>query len=154
MEATTAAIHYYCKYQERCHQEVRNKLYELGCHKAEVEEYIVDLIEAGLLNEERFAGEYARGKFRMKHWGRVKIRVHLKQKGVSDYCIKKAFTQIQDEEYEKTLQKLAERKFLELKKERSVVAKKYKLSNYLLQKGYEADLVYPQVNILLGIEYN
>src|SRR5690606_5982087 len=112
-----SSIYHYCQYQERCHAEVRNKLYELGCRTPEVEELIAELIEKDLLNEERYARAIARGKFRMKQWGRQKILQQLKLNKISEYCIKKAMTEIDEDEYMQVLQKLAERKWQELKKE-------------------------------------
>ena len=135
------AIYAYCNYQERSHAEVRNKLYELGCYKQEVEEMIAELIERDLLNEERFARAIARGKFRMKQWGRQKIVQQLKQQQVSEYCIKRALTEIDPNEYYSTLEKLAERKWKTLKRERSMPAKKAKTYRYLLQKGYESSMI-------------
>src|ERR1044072_3283395 len=135
------SIYRYANYQERCHSEVRNKLYELGAPTPEVNELIAELIEKGILNEERYAKAIARGKFRMKQWGRKKIVQQLKQKQVSDYCIKKAIKEIDPEEYDIVLKKLATKKWEELKKERSLPAKKMKTMRYMLQKGYEADLV-------------
>ena len=105
------AIIKYCDYQERCHQEVRNKLYELGAYTSEVEQHIALLIEENLLNEERYACAVARGRFRLKKWGRVKIVQYLKLHKISAYCIKKALKEIDGDEYEKTLNKLAERKW-------------------------------------------
>ena len=96
---TEAAILHYCQYQERCHSEVRNKLYELGCNKDDVEQHIIDLIETGILNEERFAKAYAGGKFRMKQWGREKIRQQLKFRKISEYCIRKGLAEIDGNEY-------------------------------------------------------
>lgn len=136
-----AAILHYCKYQERCHSEVRNKLYELGCTTGEVERQIAGLIETGVLNEERFARAFAGGKFRMKQWGREKIKQQLKIRKISDYCIKKAMTEISPDDYEKTLNKIAYKKTEEIKKDRSISSKKSKLYRYLIQKGYERDLV-------------
>jgi regulatory protein len=140
------AILHYCKYQERCHQEVRNKLYELGCYTEEVEQQITELIETGVLNEERFARAYAVGKFRMMQWGREKIRQHLKMKRISDYCIKKALSEIDGEDYVRVLNKLAERKAAEVKGDRSVQSRKAKLFRYLIQKGFERDLVMDVIN--------
>lgn len=136
-----AAIVHYCKYQERCHMEVRNKLYELGFYSNDAEQQIVLLIEAGMLNEERFARAYAGGKFRMKQWGREKIKQQLKLRKISDYCIKKAMTEIDGEQYEAVLRKLADRKIHEIRTDRSVLSRKSKLYRYLVQKGYERDLV-------------
>jgi regulatory protein len=144
----TAAILHYCKYQERCHSEVRNKLYELGCNTTEVEQHLTTLIENGVLNEERFAIAYASGKFRIKQWGREKIRQQLKLRKISDYCIKKALSRIDGEEYERVLEKIAGKKANELKRERSPLARKAKLYRYLVQKGYERDIVSEMVNKL------
>lgn len=151
MDSTiTAAIQYYCKYQERSHKEVRNKLYELGCKTVEVNAHISELIEAGLLNEERYARAIARGKFRMKQWGRGKIVQQLKMNEVSDYCIKKGLTEIDPEEYFQTLQKLAGKKWGELKGEKNIFIKKKKTYNYLAQKGYEYDLINDAINEIIN----
>jgi regulatory protein len=120
-------IKQYCAYQERCHQEVKEKLYSFGLYKNDIDQLIAQLIEENYLNEERFAQHYAGGKFRMKHWGRNKIKQALKQKQVSDYCIKKAMKEIDDEVYMKTLHKLAEQKLKTLKGERNIFIKKKNL---------------------------
>jgi regulatory protein len=78
-----------CAYQERCQQEIRDKLYEWGLHSNEVENIIADLISTNFLNEERFAKAFAGGKFRIKKWGKVKIKIELKKRKISDYCIRK-----------------------------------------------------------------
>lgn len=145
-----SSIYRYCNYQERSHQEVRNKLYELGCKTAEVEKHISELIEKDLLNEERYARAIARGKFRMKQWGRVKIVQQLKLQKVSDYCIKKALKEIDADEYTAVLNRLATRKWEELKKERSQHIRKHKTYRYLLQKGYESDLINDTINEIIN----
>ena len=145
-----AAILKYCRYQERCHSEVRNKLYELGCNTREVEQHIADLIEIGLINEERFARAFARGKFRMLQWGRDKIKQHLKLKKISDYCIRKGMTEIDGEEYDRILNKLIDKKIAELKSEKNVPTKKTKVFRFMMQKGYERDLVMDNINEKIG----
>ena len=105
-EQAVPKIKQYCAYQERCHSEVRDKLYSFGLHKNDVEEIISTLITENYLNEERFAIHFAGGKFRMKQWGKIKIKQALKYKQVSDYCIRKALKEIDAHEYEKTFQKL------------------------------------------------
>ncbi len=139
----------YCQYQLRCHKEVRNKLYELGCTTPEVEEQIIDLIQTGLLNEENYARAIARGKFRMKQWGRRKIVEQLKFQQISDYCIKKALTEIDEEEYIETLKTLAEKKLKELKSEKNIFTRKQKIYRYLVQKGYESELAGETINEIL-----
>jgi regulatory protein len=131
----------YCAYQERSHQEVKDKLYSYGLHKPAVETMLSQLIEENYLNEERFAIAFAGGKFRMKHWGKVKIKYELKLKKVSDYCIKKALQSIEDDPYFETLHKLAEEKWKTLKGEKNIFIKMRKMQDYLLQKGFENEWV-------------
>ena len=136
-----AKIKQYCAYQERCHSEVKERLYSYGLLKVEVEEILSKLIEENYLNEERFAIQFAGGKFRIKHWGKVKIKYELKQKWVSDYCIKKALSLIDKAAYSKTLYKLADLKINSLKSEKNIFVKKKKLQDHLLMKGFELSLV-------------
>jgi regulatory protein len=136
----------YCAYQERCHSEVKDKLYSFGLNKNEADQIISTLIEENYLNEERFAVMYAGGHFRTKHWGRVKIKYELKKKMVSPYCIKKALAAIDDAAYIKCFNRLAELKLQSLKGEKNIFIKKKKLQDHLLQKGFEADLVREIVN--------
>lgn len=139
-EQALQKLRHYCGYQERSHAEVKEKLYNLGVWKKDHDQIISALIEENYLNEERFAMAFAGGKFRMKQWGRVKIRYELKQKLVSDYSIKKAIKQIDDEEYHNTLSKLAKERYEALRGEQHLIRKK-KTMDYLLQKGYEMELI-------------
>jgi len=132
---------HYCGYQERSHNEVKEKLYAFGLWKKDVEEVISQLIEENYLNEERYAIAFAGGKFRIKHWGRTKIKYELQQKKISPYCIKKAMKEIDDDDYKKTFLKLAETKWDSLKTEKNIFIKKRKTQDYLLQKGFEYELI-------------
>jgi regulatory protein len=136
----------YCAYQERCQQEVRDKLYEWGLWPEAVENIIVELITDNFLNEERFAKTYAGGKFRIKKWGKVKIKLELKKRKISDYCIKQAMKEIGNKEYMAALRDIirTESGKLEKKKVKGPYAKelkKQKLVRYCLSRGFEQDLV-------------
>ena len=135
----------WCAYQERCQQEVRDKLYSYGLHYDDVENLISKLISDNYVNEERFAKAYAGGKFRIKKWGRHKIRAGLRARKISEYCMKKAFAEIDEDEYIKTLRKLLESKS-RLIKESNAVKKKFKLLNYATSKGYEQSLIMEMLN--------
>lgn len=139
-EQALQKLKHYCAYQERCHSEVKEKLYNLGAWKKDHDEIIATLIEENYLNEERFAVAFAGGKFRVKQWGRVKIKYELKQKQLSEYCIKKSLKQIDEEEYIKVLNKLAKDKYTSLKSEQYLIRKK-KTMDYLIAKGFEMDLI-------------
>lgn len=139
-EKYLSAIRHYCGYRERCHEEVRYKLVELGARGEELEQLIEAMINANMLNEERYAKAYSRGKFRINKWGRSKIILGLKKKKVSEYCIRKGLQEIDDVEYENILHLLAKEKWEELKKEKHPVARKQKVIRYLVQKGFEYTL--------------
>lgn len=110
-------------------------------NKKEVDELLSELISDNYLNEERFAIQFAGGKFRIKQWGRVKIKYGLKQKQVSEYCIKKALKAIDENDYTKTAEKLFEQKLKTLKAEKNIFIKKRKLQDHLLQKGFETSVI-------------
>lgn len=139
-EEALQKLRQYCAYQERSHYEVQQKLYDLGIRRNEHDEIIATLIEEDYLNEERFAKAFAGGKFRMKDWGRKKIYYALKEKKVSEYSIKQAMKEIDEEEYQKNLKELITEKYESLKDEQYLVRKK-KTIDYMVQKGYEFDLV-------------
>src|SRR5690349_14747791 len=133
-------IKHYCAYQERSHYETKQKLYSFGLYSNDVEDLLSRLIEENYLNEERFAEHFAGGKFRMKHWGKIKITYELRQKQVSSYNIRRALQSISDTDYVTTLQKLAEAKWQQLRGEQ-YITKQVKATSYLLQKGFEPALI-------------
>ncbi|MGH2553197.1 MAG: regulatory protein RecX [Chitinophagaceae bacterium] len=139
-EQALKKLKYYCAYQERCHSDVKDKLYKLGVWKKDHDEIIATLIEENYLNEEKFAIAFAGGKFRINYWGRMKIKYALKLKQVSDYSIKKALKQIDEETYKQVINKLAIEKYASLKSEQYLVRKK-KTMDYLIGRGYEPELV-------------
>jgi regulatory protein len=139
-EPALQKLRHYCAYQERCHSEVKYKCLELGLRGEEVDAAIAALISDNFLNEERFARAFAGGKFRTRQWGRKKILAELKQRQVSPYCIKKGMEEIDADDYDKILHQLAARKYASLKGEQ-YLKRKYKTGQYLLQKGYEPELI-------------
>jgi regulatory protein len=141
-EQALQKLRHYCRYQERCHAEVKEKLYSFGLYKQVVEECISQLIEEDYLNEERFAMQFAGGKFRVKQWGRKKIQHGLKLKRVSEYCIRKALQEIDQEQYSNTLDKLAAKKWSSIKGQGiTQFVRTQKTTIWLLQRGYEPELI-------------
>jgi regulatory protein len=142
---------HYCGYQERSHAEVTEKLYSFGLRKVDVEKLLSQLIEEDYLNEERFAIQFAGGKFRMKQWGKIKIEYELKQKKVSPRNIKKALQTIGDETYSKILQQTVQKKWASLKAEQ-YIHRIVKTTNYALQKGFERSEIIAIINQLRNKE--
>jgi regulatory protein len=142
-------LRHYCAYQDRCHAEVKTKAFSLGMKKADVEELTARLIGEGCLDEERYARAFAGGKFRMKQWGKMKIRAELKQRRISEYCIAMALGEIDQNKYREALQKLAVRRWNSVKGPgTNLFVKMAKTRDYLLQKGYETNLVGVVIRLL------
>ncbi len=146
-EQAIQRIRHFCAYQERAQQEVRDKLYALGMTKDEVEEIISDLITDNFLNEARFAESFAGGHFRIKAWGKQKIKYALQQKRVSPVNIKKALQSIDEQDYEKTLLTLATKKWNSLKGEKGM-SRMAKTNSFLNQRGFESTLIQPILQAL------
>jgi len=138
----------YCAYQDRCHQEVRTKLIELGVFGDDLENIIVELIEEKFLDEQRFAIAYARGKFRYKKWGRIRIQRELRMRKISAYCLKKAMSEITDEDYMETLETLLLKKN-EILREKNIWKRRKKLADYVISKGYESYLVWDTIKRII-----
>ena len=147
-EQALEALQHYCAYQDRCHKEAREKLRELGYFGEPAEEVIVDLIQEKYLDEERFARSYARGKFKIKRWGRYRIKRELKQRDISSYCIRKAMTEIDDDAYLTVLcEDLEKRRAVERKAKHPYLLRR-KLADYMVGRGFEAHLVWEMMDEL------
>jgi regulatory protein len=143
----TQKLEYYCSYQERCHQEVVSKLYELKMNADEIDSIVVHLIQNNFLNEERFACSFARGKHRIKFWGKIRIVNELKFRNISTYNVNKALKEISESEYLETFHKLADNHW-EAMRETNALKKKKKFCDFLLRKGFESGLVYDKMKEL------
>lgn len=139
-EVALAKAEHFCAYQERSQQEVRDKLYEWGLWPDAVEQTISRLIEGNFLNEDRFAKAYVKGKFNQKAWGKIKIKQGLKLKRVPDVLIKKALLTIDLDDYMASLTRLLDKKAASVT-EKSEFKRRYKLQQYAMSRGYEADLI-------------
>jgi regulatory protein len=139
----------WCAYQERSQFDVRKKLMTLRVSVGDIDEIITKLIEDNYLNEERFAMAFAGGKFRIKHWGKQKIKIELKKHKVSDYCINKALAALGEEDYGKEMNRLIEKKLAQSKqKDRRKLY--YSVLNYLFAKGYESEKIRIALTEILG----
>ena len=134
-------IEHYCAYQERCHKEVINKLKNLGIIQNAIDIIVADLIQNNYLNETRFAQSFARGKFKIKKWGKVKIHRELNKREISEYNIKMGMKEISDSDYEETFNILLEKKLSELS-HLSESEKKRKIFNYLSYRGWEVEKIF------------
>ena len=144
LKEATKKLEHYCAYQDRCHEEVIQKLRSMKMDQDEIDQIIVQLIADNFLNEERFACSYARGKHRIKNWGKIRIVNELKFRKISGTLIKIALKEIDDSDYLDMLDALAD-KHWETITERNTMKKRKKFCDYLLRKGWETELIYQKV---------
>jgi regulatory protein len=142
-EALTKAERY-CAYQDRCHSEVRSKLLEWGVYGDRLEEVMAQLVVDQFLDEERFARSYCRGKFRIKRWGRERLRRELRYRKVSDYCIRKGLSEIEEDDYKQALREVLEKKN-RTETEADPYRRRQKLAAYAQRKGYEWPLIWAAI---------
>jgi len=145
VQEATKKLEHFCAYQERCHQEVRQKLKQMHMIPEAIDIIIVHLLKHNFLNEERFAKAFVRGKFKYKYWGKVRLFFELKSKDINKININNALSEISDDEYIRVLNELAE-KVVSSIKEPNILKKKKKFVDYFLYRGWESHLVYDKAN--------
>ncbi|WP_341215257.1 regulatory protein RecX [uncultured Wocania sp.] len=148
LQEATKKLEHYCAYQERCHQEVRQKLEGMYMIPEAIDVIIVHLLKHNFLNEERFAKTFVSGKFRIKRWGRRRLTLELKKKDISKVNINQALNTIENGEYIEIFNSLAEKKVNSIK-ETNIYKKRKKLIDYLLYRGWESHLVYEKANEII-----
>lgn len=136
------ALQRYCSKAEKCHADIRQKLRDWQIWRADADDIIVALIQDNFLNEQRYANASVHDKFYLQQWGRIKITQHLKQKEISPICIAEALMRIDPESYRATASELALKKAKLLPDELHPAAKRQKIANFLMQRGFEPDLVW------------
>ncbi len=142
-------LEHYCAYQDRCHKEVEQKMWEFNLIPEAKELILLSLMKDNYLNEERFCKSYARGKFRIKNWGKQRIVRELKFRDISAYNIKTALKEIDETEYLKTIYRITENRN-EVISEPNIFKRKKKLIDFLMRKGFENDLIFKTINDVLS----
>lgn len=149
IEEIKRKLEHYCVYQDRCHKEVETKLKEFKLIPEARELILLHLLEHNFLNEERFSKSFARGKFRIKKWGKQRIIRELKFREISDYNIKTALSEIDEKEYIQTINELVIKKNESIG-EANIFKKKKKVIDFLRYRGYESNLIFEVVNTIIN----
>ena len=148
LQEAMSKLEYYCAYQDRCHKEVVDKLRQMRMIPQAIDQIVVHLIEENYLNEERFAQNFARGKFNAKKWGKRRIVNELKSRNISSYNITTALKEIDEADYLQVFDELADKRLAQLT-DGNAQKRRKKLADYLLYRGWESHLVYDKVKELI-----
>ncbi|MCX6249555.1 MAG: regulatory protein RecX [Bacteroidetes bacterium] len=140
-EILNKKLQQYCAYQERCTKEIVSKLKDWNLRESQIESVIANLKKENILNEERFARAFTRGKFRVNKWGKLKIAFELQLKSIPDSLIRKGLSEIDEEEYLTVLKTLILKKKEELDKEKGINLRD-KIITFIQNKGYELPLIF------------
>ena len=136
----------YCVYQDRCHRDVLEKMKSIRVPYSLHDTIIVGLIQDDFLNEERFVESFTRGKFRVKNWGKIKLRIELRKRNITSKLIEKYISKISNKDYSEKLNEISLKKFDSL--EGNIISKKHKFHNYLTYRGWENELIFKKMNEL------
>jgi len=142
IEQAMRAAEHFCAYQERCHQDVERKLKKMGMIQDAIDQIIPHLLQHNFLNETRFAKAFAGGKFRIKKWGRNRIKRELKMRGINKRTIDIGLAEISDNDYREAFETLSRKRNSQLESETNKYKRRKKLADYLLYRGWESHLVY------------
>ena len=140
-------LEHYCAYQDRCHQEVYQKMFSFSLTAHEKEELMVYLIDNNFLNEERFAQSFTRGKHNYKNWGKIRIVNGLKARNISETIIKIALKEINEAVYLETFEELSYKHWQSIS-ESNLMKKRKKFCDFFMRKGWENSLIYEKVREL------
>jgi len=138
----------YCSYQDRCHNEVENKLSKFNLISQAKDQILFNLINEDYLNETRFCKSFVRGKFKIKNWGKRRIIQELKSRKISEFNIKKGLSEINEIEYIEKFENLFNKKLSSLEN-LNRIDKKKKIFSYLQYRGWETNLIYEKINQIL-----
>ena len=136
-----------CSRQEQSGRHIRDKLSTWNVSEKDTDRIMKRLYEEKFLDDNRFAGFFAKDKFRFNGWGKIKISHMLRQKGIGDEIIQDALVQIDDEAYFQTCVKLMRNKSASVKDKNQFV-RKGKLFRFAAGRGFEPDLIHRVLNIL------
>ena len=145
VKEATERIQSFCAIQDRCQWEVEKKMKEWEISDEIIENILTDLILEKFVDEQRFAESFCRGKFRIKRWGKVKIKNELKIKKISENCINKGLSQINNKEYMQVLKNVYIKKRNSLKDTNQFI-RKGKIAKHLQHKGFESNLIWELIN--------
>lgn len=142
-----ASAQRFTAYRERAPKEVVDKLEVWGAPQAIIDRILSELKADKFVDEERFARAFCHDKFLAYKWGKRRILQELYKYNLAENVKQQGLDYINQEEYESSLTHLATQKWNKVN-ETDLNKRKQKTVNYLMQKGYESDLIWGMIGQL------
>ena len=130
-----------CSNKEQCTGTILEKLRTWGVDTDDAHRVIRKLQEEKFLDDRRYAKFYVRDKYKLNHWGKVKITAMLRQKKIDNSVIEEALTEIDMKEYEEICENLIKTKSATLH-DSNHFTRQGKLFRFAAGRGFESDLIH------------
>ena len=129
-----------CARGEHSTGDADEKMRRWGLSEADSLQVIHKLVANRFIHDDRFASYFVHDKIKFNHWGRRKIEVALRQKGIADETIGDVLDAIPDEEYLSIL-----RPMINDKMEKTIGKTDYeravKTIKWAVGRGFSLDLI-------------
>ena len=130
-----------CGRSEQCVHDIREKLLRWGLEADEADAIVNRLMKERFIDDERYARAYAHDKFLYNGWGPVKIRLMLRQKGISPEAIASALETVTSDQTEATLIKLLQSKWRTVQNREPRLARAAML-RFAASRGFDSEMCY------------
>ena len=136
-----------CAGAEQCSADIRSKILKQGFSPEDADKMLSYLQSNKYIDDSRYARAYAVDKVRFSGWGKMKVRMGLRAKGMSDAIVSQALGYISEKEYAEALEKvlLAKARSLDL----ADVKDRQKLYRHLASRGFESQLIISAMRSLM-----
>jgi regulatory protein len=128
-------------YRPRSRAEIEAKLVDKGFNDAIIAAVLADLTRLGYVNDLQFARDWTRGRIRLRGFGRRRIGLELKNKGIGLEMIREVFAEIFSEEPESETAKRVVEKRLNTMKALDRETRRRRLAGFLERKGFSFDII-------------
>lgn len=112
-----------------------------------VDEILDDFASRKWIDDEAFANSFARDKAAFQRWGPAKIKQQLRMLGIPDRMAEEAIKQnLPAEEQRSVVMDLVVKRKQHFLREENPQKRKKKIVDYLLRKGYDADIIFSSID--------
>lgn len=141
-----------CAAAEQCAADICAKILKKGFSAEQADRMLSYLTAHGYIDDSRYAKAFASDKIRFSGWGRMKIRMALKAKGIADGVVSEALANISGEDYTEALENALAAKASGL--ELTDVRDRQRLYRHLASRGFESSVIIPAIRRYIAAKHS